>query len=238
MLGGKLYVALRRARRRLRRRTTAGSSGSIDNPSAPISTWASPLDGDGALGHVRPRLGRPARSTSTTGNTTEPPSHPGRRRRGDPALDSGPAFSGARRTIFAPCELASMLDQQDVDLGGTAPILVDLPGPPPSSLVIALGKDGNIYLVDRTNLGGVGGELFQLHVANDQIINAAASYTTAQGTYVVFKAARRHRLPRRGRDLVCGAPEPRRAAEAEVAWCANAARWRQPDGDADAGRRR
>lgn len=38
-------------------------------------------------------------------------------------------------------------------------ILVDLPEANPTELAIAIGKDGKIYVVDRSNLGGLGGEL-------------------------------------------------------------------------------
>ena len=34
-------------------------------------------------------------------------------------------------------------------------ILVDVPGAMPSNLVVALGKDGNAYLLNRSNLGGI-----------------------------------------------------------------------------------
>ena len=44
------------------------------------------------------------------------------------------------------------LDQSDTDLGGCSAILIDVPGANPSQLVLALGKDGNAYLVNRNNL--------------------------------------------------------------------------------------
>jgi outer membrane protein assembly factor BamB len=78
------------------------------------------------------------------------------------------------------------LDNGDGDLGGTAPVLFDVPGATPSALAIALGKDGKAYLVDRTNLGGVGAPLAGLTIG-EALITVAAAYTTPSGTYVAFK---------------------------------------------------
>jgi len=68
-------------------------------------------------------------------------------------------------------------------------VLLDVPGATPSSLVLALGKDGNAYLLDRSNLGGVSTPVASSHVSSSAIIQAAATYRTSQGTYVVFRAS-------------------------------------------------
>lgn len=83
----------------------------------------------------------------------------------------------------------STLDNQDLDIGGSGPLLVDVPGATPSKLVVALGKDGNVYLLNRTNLGGISAAVASAHVAGSSIIQAAATYRTARGTYVVFANA-------------------------------------------------
>src|SRR5262249_8387509 len=57
----------------------------------------------------------------------------------------------------------------------------------PSRLVVALGKTGDAYLIDRTTLGGVGAAVAHRHVSEGPIINAATAYTTAGGSYVVFR---------------------------------------------------
>src|SRR5204863_9813859 len=73
---------------------------------------------------------------------------------------------------------------------GSGPILVDVPGATPSALVVALGKDGNAYLLNRTTLGGVSTPVASLNVnSGGTIIQAAASYRTAMGTYVVFRGS-------------------------------------------------
>jgi hypothetical protein len=78
------------------------------------------------------------------------------------------------------------LDITDTDLGGSGALIVDVPGANPPQLVVALGKDGNAYLLNRTNLGGVRVPITQANVSSSSIIQAAATYRTAQGTYVVF----------------------------------------------------
>jgi len=100
----------------------------------------------------------------------------------------GPIFTGSPSDYWAPTNWLS-LDNGDTDLGGSGPVILDVPGATPSSLVLALGKDGNAYLLDRSNLGGVSTPVASLHVSSSAIIQAAATYHTSQGTYVVFRAS-------------------------------------------------
>jgi outer membrane protein assembly factor BamB len=97
----------------------------------------------------------------------------------------GPIFTNSTTAYWAPTNWAA-LDAGDQDLGGSGPVVLDVPGATPSALVLALGKDGNAYLLNRTNLGGVGPPVAQAHVSTTQIIQAAATYQTAQGSYAVF----------------------------------------------------
>ena len=101
-------------------------------------------------------------------------------------LQPGPVFSGSTTDFWAPTNWAS-LDMVDADLGGSGPILVDVPGATPSALVVALGKDGKAYLLNRNNLGGVSAPLTSANVSGNSIIQAAATYRTTLGTYVVFR---------------------------------------------------
>ncbi len=107
-------------------------------------------------------------------------------------LQSGARFSGQPADYFAPSNWRA-LDAGDVDIGGSGPVLLDVPGATPSALVIALGKNGVVYLLDRTNLGGIGtgnglsGEgPFSAQVVDGEIINSAAVYATASGGHLVF----------------------------------------------------
>jgi hypothetical protein len=96
----------------------------------------------------------------------------------------GPVFSGLTNDYWAPSNWSS-LDTGDKDLGSSGALIVNVPGATPSALVVALGKDGNAYLLNRTNLGGVSAPLAQVHISNSTIIQAAATYQTTQGVYVV-----------------------------------------------------
>ena len=96
-------------------------------------------------------------------------------------------FSGQNADYFTPTNWAA-LDNADTDIGGTAPVVLNIPGATPSALVVGLGKDGNAYLLDRAKLGGITSPLVLASVATGTIINAAAAYTTAQASYVVFQA--------------------------------------------------
>ncbi|MGO9588265.1 MAG: hypothetical protein ACLP2Y_18970, partial [Limisphaerales bacterium] len=96
----------------------------------------------------------------------------------------GPVFSGLTNDYWAPTNWIT-LDNNDTDLGGSGALIVDVPGASPSNLVVSLGKDGNAYLLNRTNLGGVSVPVAKAHVSSSTIIQAAATYQTTLGTYVV-----------------------------------------------------
>jgi len=91
------------------------------------------------------------------------------------------APTGSRDT-FAPANW-HQLDEEDLDLGGANPMPVDLHG---RRLIVALGKDGKAYLLDRENLGGIGGALDVRQVAGGPIRNAPASWSGPDGVYVAF----------------------------------------------------
>ena len=103
-------------------------------------------------------------------------------------LQPGPSFSGSTTDYWAPTNWQS-LDSSDTDLGGSGPIVVDVPGANPSALVVAIGKDHNAYLVNRNSLGGVRSAVATASVGSSTVINAAASYRTSSGTYVVLRPA-------------------------------------------------
>ncbi len=100
-------------------------------------------------------------------------------------LSAGPAFSGHTADYFAPSNWVS-LDNGDQDLGGASDFLFDMACSPFPHLAAAPGKDHNLYLANRDNLGGIGGELSHTTVANAELKGAGAAYHTALGTYLAL----------------------------------------------------
>jgi hypothetical protein len=108
-------------------------------------------------------------------------------------LQSGPLSTNCILDYWTPANWLA-LDNVGADIGSSGPLLVDVPGATPPNLVVALGEDGNAYLLNRTNLGGINPYTVTQHVAFSPIIQAAASYrTTSNGTFVVY----------RGNPIVC-----------------------------------
>jgi hypothetical protein len=173
--------------------------------------WATTATGGGAWG-----VGGPAadgnRVFFVTGNTFGASTWQG----GEAVVAfAGPSLAFDNQNFFAPSNWQD-LDNSDTDLGGSGVMLVDVPGSA-KKLAVALGKDGNIYVLDRDHLGGIGGQLATAQAANGTIINAGAAYTTGTATYVVFRGSGSSCPGGGGGDLVAARVN---ASSATVAWCA------------------
>jgi hypothetical protein len=123
-----------------------------------------------------------------------------------------PGFSGRTEDFFAPANWRA-LDEADLDLGATNPTLA-------GGFVVALGKDGNAYLLERNNLGGIGGELLVKQVSATPIRSATATYVTGGVRYVVFQGEGVGCPGGRGGDLVALRIEAGPPPSITVAWCA------------------
>jgi len=157
----------------------------IDNPTS-VTAWAPSASGRGVWG-VGGVASDGRNPVITTGNTFDTWGNGG----GGGAVSCfqpGPIFTGSPADYWVPLNWFD-LDNFDSDLGGSGPLLVDVPGATPSNLVAVLGKDANAYLINRDNLGGISGPIATSHVAGSSIIQAAATYRTQQGTYIVFRAS-------------------------------------------------
>jgi len=157
----------------------------IDTPSI-VGAWRTVAEGGGIWGHS----GVASDGNNMfviTGNTFTTPQSPWSGGEAIIRLQAGPVFSGQSTDFWAPANWQS-LDGSDTDLGGCSAILIDVPGATPSQLVLALGKDGNAYLVNRNNLGGVAGPVSSAGVDGTLRGQSSTTYTTTQGTYFVFRA--------------------------------------------------
>src|SRR5262249_8747775 len=117
-------------------------------------------------------------------------------------------------------------DQHDTDLSGSGPLVIDAPSMTPSPLVMAQGKDGNLYLLDRGNLGGLAGTTVgTLKVMDGEISQAAAWATVGGGTFVVGRSNRGGTgvgCPTGGGDLVAVKLDASAPNKMRVVWCADA----------------
>jgi hypothetical protein len=154
----------------------------INNPST-VAAWATTAIGGGIWGHG----GVASDGTNmfvVTGNTF----NTGGNWMGGEAiirLQAGPVWSGQPTDYWTPTNWFS-LDQTDTDLGGVSATVIDVPGATPSQLVLALGKDGNAYLINRNNLGGITSPVAQANVGGINRGTSAVTYHTSQGTYFGF----------------------------------------------------
>jgi hypothetical protein len=88
------------------------------------------------------------------------------------------------RDFFAPSDW-KQLDDEDLDLSGVTPLPITLPG---IDVLLALGKDGKAYLLDRANLGGIGGVIVTVQAARGVIITAPAVYPVRDAMFVAYQA--------------------------------------------------
>ncbi len=128
--------------------------------------------------------------------------------------------SGSKRDFFAPSDWRA-LDARDLDLGGTNPIPVNIAGVGSNrDLLLALGKDRKAYLLNRNDLGGIGGQLATQTVSQISIRTSPAAYPVGSEMFVGFQGPGAHcPNPQRGDGLtvlrVTGGAQP----AISTAWC-------------------
>jgi Fibronectin type III domain/PQQ enzyme repeat len=155
----------------------------INNP-ASVTAWATSATGGG----VWSASGVASDGTNafvSTGNTFQPLNWSG----GEAVIrfQPGPIFSGNTSDYWVPLNWSS-LDQQTLDLGSAGPLLVEVSGATPSHLVVQMGKDEYVHILNRDNLGGIAAPVAEAQVAFSYIYGGPATYRTNQGTYVAFRA--------------------------------------------------
>ena len=163
----------------------------IDNPdpSSVVTAWAAATSSHGGaiwgVGGIASDGNNPFVVTGNTVNTG------GNWSGGEAVIrfQPGPIFSANPSDYWAPTNWFTRLDSQNLDLGSSGPILVDVPGATPSYLVVAMGKGGDAYLLNRSNLGGITDPVASLHVTDDRITQAAVTYRSNQDTYVAYRTS-------------------------------------------------
>jgi outer membrane protein assembly factor BamB len=126
----------------------------------------------------------------------------------------------ATRDFFAASDWRD-LDAHDLDLGGAAPIPLDVPSAGGArKLILAIGKDGDAYLLDRDNLGGVGGELVKAHVSALRTIAVPAVWSAGDSVFVAFEGEGANCPPGKpGNGLVVLKVRADPAPAIDTAWC-------------------
>jgi hypothetical protein len=141
-------------------------------------------------------------------------------------FQSSANFTGQTQDYFAPSNWKA-LDDADLDIGASNPIVVDVPDATPRQLVVQFGKNGVVYLLDRSNLGGIGrgdgrtGEgLNSVPISATGVTSAGAAYTTPAGTFVTVRGGSGCLGGNTG-DLTAIKITPTSPPNAVVTWCAN-----------------
>jgi hypothetical protein len=82
------------------------------------------------------------------------------------------------------------MDRADADFASNNPIFLSVPGATPANYVMALSKDGHMYLLDSANLGGLGGQLVDFVVsAGNGTLTSPTAYTSGQRVHVALNTA-------------------------------------------------
>lgn len=99
------------------------------------------------------------------------------------------SYSASPSDFYAPANWKT-LDKNDTDLGGTAPVSVEVPTGTGKyvPLIVGFGKDGNAYILNRAYLGGVGGQAVITPVSDYPIISAPAVLNTPNAVILYIPA--------------------------------------------------
>src|SRR4029077_6937278 len=101
-------------------------------------------------------------------------------------------------------------------------VSITVPGATPATLVAATAKDGHFYLLNPTNLGGMGGHIQDLTIAGGgmSIKTAQAAYTSTTGVHVVMTAGNTMCPAGTNGGVISVLVSPGAPPSAKVAWCA------------------
>jgi hypothetical protein len=128
--------------------------------------------------------------------------------------------------MFYPTIWKTGMDNGDKDFGSCSPLVVDVPGSTPATLVIAPAKPGHVYFLDAANLGGLGGQLADLTVASttgESVYTAPSAYVTGQGLHIAISTTLGSVCPGgvSNSNIMSIAVRPGSPPTPQIAWCAH-----------------
>ena len=98
------------------------------------------------------------------------------------------ARSDTPKNYFAPGNW-KQLDDDDLDMTGSPAMPIDVPAPGGvARRLVAFGKDGNAYLLNRDDLGGIGRQIAIRPAGGIPIITSPAVYSARGLTWIVYQA--------------------------------------------------
>jgi hypothetical protein len=133
--------------------------------------------------------------------------------------------SEARGDYFVPLNWR-YLDYRDLDLGSTAPLPFDIANANgiTSKLILAIGKSGEAYLLNRNNLGGIGGELTRSHVTTKVAVTSPTVWSADYGVFVALEGYSPDCPPEKsGQGLIALKIRTDPLPTIQTAWCGSVA---------------
>ena len=91
--------------------------------------------------------------------------------------------------MFYPSIWSTGMDMGDKDFGSCSPAVIMATGGTPAKMVVAPAKPGHLYLLDGANLGGMGGQVRDLTVANtgaESVYTAPTIYKSPSGLRIAI----------------------------------------------------
>ncbi|HEY1533325.1 MAG TPA: hypothetical protein VGF76_04890, partial [Polyangiaceae bacterium] len=133
------------------------------------------------------------------------------------------AFTRSDQNLYFPTTWKDM-DSKDADFGASNPVYFSIPGSTPATYVGAVAKDGHFYLLNASNLGGMGGHVLTLVVATGamSVKTAPTTYATAKGVHFVLGIDANAACPDgvvAGRSMISVLLTPGSPPKAKVEWC-------------------
>jgi hypothetical protein len=114
------------------------------------------------------------------------------------------------------------MDDDDADFGSSNPVYFSIPGARPANYIGASAKDGKLYLSNATNLGGMGGSVAAITVANSSMAvkTAPTVYRTAEGTHITFSTDTNAACAGAGQKIVSVLLKAGSPPTGTIDWCA------------------